>query len=287
VAAPRNDAADNDAADNDAADNDAADDGDGHLAPPQGHQAQTQEQTARRWFSLGQAAFEAGAHAEAADAFLKSYAALPRPLLLFNIAQALRLAGRCQDAARYYAEFREAAPEQAPSDFSELEAEAQRCAEEQPKANREVQPSLEPELSARPPVLVPPLHSNASVTPAPIAIHPAGGREENDETVWNTRLGVSCLVLSGATAAAGAWFAWKAVDSANETSDLADRGGTWDASAEDNERNGENAARLSVAFFATSLASSVVGTWFLLRDAPPVSVEASSEQLNLSVNGRF
>src|SRR3954469_23353824 len=62
-------------------------------------------------YQQGLALYQAEKFPEAADAFVRAYAQLEKPIILFNAAQAYRKAGNFAEARRLYAQFlREAQP---------------------------------------------------------------------------------------------------------------------------------------------------------------------------------
>lgn len=65
---------------------------------------------ARALYARGQERYQAGDHASAAALFLRAHERQARPELLFDAAQALRLAGNCERAAILYRDFLLAAP---------------------------------------------------------------------------------------------------------------------------------------------------------------------------------
>src|SRR5689334_7510905 len=67
--------------------------------------------SARELSDQGLAAFNQGRYAEAIRAFLASYEISPLPALMFNVAQAHRLLGDCQQAEIYYRRYLNELPE--------------------------------------------------------------------------------------------------------------------------------------------------------------------------------
>lgn len=86
---------------------------------------------ARALAERGRAAHDAHDYAGAIAAFTEAYALAPAPALLFNLAQAYRLAGRCDDAAVMYRRFLASSP---PDDARQLAeqhlATVDRCAKD-------------------------------------------------------------------------------------------------------------------------------------------------------------
>jgi hypothetical protein len=66
---------------------------------------------ARALSNQGLADFKSGHYVEAIDAFLASYALVPVPALIFDIAQASRLRGDCDKALQYYERYLHEAPD--------------------------------------------------------------------------------------------------------------------------------------------------------------------------------
>jgi tetratricopeptide (TPR) repeat protein len=69
-----------------------------------------QQATAKRLVSAGNAAFEKKSYREAIELYQQAYALIPHPVLIFNIAQAQRLAGQLDEAARSYERYLAADP---------------------------------------------------------------------------------------------------------------------------------------------------------------------------------
>src|SRR5258706_6885134 len=65
---------------------------------------------ARELASRGRAFHDAGDYAAAVDAYKEAYVLAPSPGLLFNIAQAYRLAGNCDEAAWMYRRYLDTNP---------------------------------------------------------------------------------------------------------------------------------------------------------------------------------
>jgi OOP family OmpA-OmpF porin len=83
-------------------------------APPQSVPGAAQ--TARELYEKGERAYNVGDFAQAVQYFLGSYALVPSPALLFNIAQSYRLAGDRKLAVDYFKRFLAANPKSAAAD---------------------------------------------------------------------------------------------------------------------------------------------------------------------------
>jgi tetratricopeptide (TPR) repeat protein len=83
---------------------------------------------AQAWFEQGQAAYSNGEYETAANLFRAVYEVTHAPAVLYDVAQAERLAGRCERALADYEEYVRVAPSDAPGDLTEKIAEMRRCA---------------------------------------------------------------------------------------------------------------------------------------------------------------
>ncbi len=129
---------------------------------------------AKEHFQKGSTAFALGAYDEAIAEYSAAYRAKDDPALLYNIAQAHRLAGHAADALRFYKMYLTLLP-RAPN-REEVEAkiaELQRLAEQQKKTQQqmppdEVKPPTQPEVVAKPaePASTPP-HASEPLPPVP------------------------------------------------------------------------------------------------------------------------
>ncbi len=75
------------------------------VAQPATLSAKDKKKIAKGYVDTGLAAQDAGDYATALDQYAKAYALLPHPVLLFNQAQAHRLAGHRDDAIAFYRQF--------------------------------------------------------------------------------------------------------------------------------------------------------------------------------------
>jgi hypothetical protein len=82
---------------------------------------------ARELFQAGQAAYDRKAYGAAAALFRQSYAIVASPALLYDLAQAERLAGECSAALVHYRQFAAASPSALPADIEDKIAEVERC----------------------------------------------------------------------------------------------------------------------------------------------------------------
>jgi len=130
-------------------------------------------ETAKQTYQRGLDLYAAGNYDGAAAAFVQAHAMRPKPVILFNIAQAYRKGGHFPDALKYYKQFLDEAPaaEKAPLEdetkkyVAEIEAQEalQRSLIE--KADREEAAKLE--TRPPPPPKVPPPPPKVESAPPP------------------------------------------------------------------------------------------------------------------------
>lgn len=132
------------------------------------------ESDARARFEAGQAHVDARRFEEAYAEFEAGYAASPRPLFLFNMAECARFAGRMEDARRDYERYLTADPSGPMASAARRELEALGPA---PAVEVRSEPSAIAPVSETPPI--------TSVTP--LALTPPTGRTESPPTsleIW-------------------------------------------------------------------------------------------------------
>jgi hypothetical protein len=243
------------------------------------------KKTGREAFEIGRAAYDRADYEAAAVAFEQSYASSHAPRLLFNIAQALRLAGKCQRALGFYQQYRETGTE-LPSDFADLESQAQRCAEQQAKAQPATGDAAEPSTVQTPPQSPPAARADRRrVVDAPVST------PKKAEWNWSRSVGVSCLAAAAASGTAGAVMALRAKAASDRTASLSGTGGVWDPHAQANEQAGKAAAAWAIGLFATAAVVGSIGGWLVLRPTEPtpapVVVAASPDGLSIQLRQRF
>jgi tetratricopeptide (TPR) repeat protein len=144
---------------------------------------------AREAYAAGKARYESKDYVGALSAFEQSYALSQSTALLFDIAQAHRLAGRghCAASRRYYRSYLELEPNAENSrEVSERLTEIQSCADAEEQASAAAPASPPPSPPARP---VAPVSAPGPASPAHSATHTAA--------MLTTGVGAA-LLLSGA-----------------------------------------------------------------------------------------
>ena len=159
---------------------------------------------ARMLADRGRAFHDAGDYAHAIAAFTQAYVMAPSPALLFNLAQAYRLLGNCDDAALLYRRYLATGPRPEERTLAEAHlAKVERCAD---KLGQHIPIAA----AAASLVVLPPLDVIATPTPAPAPSSKA--RIEKD-------IGLGLTIGGGAALAVAVAYAVQAHDAANDVSD--------------------------------------------------------------------
>jgi tetratricopeptide (TPR) repeat protein len=187
---------------------------------------------ARQLAALGRARHEAGDYNSAVRAFEEAYVLAPSPELLFDLAQAFRLAGNCDAAAMTYRRYLATAPDPQWRDFVERRlASLARCT-----ARADARTLGPPE---RLPVA---MQTELSVTPAMQPMVPAGEQAGRRAI----QLGLGLMVAGGVALAGAAYFALDADSASNSVSAGYQRGAAWSQLAADDAR-GKSSAEAATA----------------------------------------
>lgn len=184
---------------------------------------------ARKLADKGRAAHDAGDYNAAVAAFKEAYVLAPSPGLLFNIAQAYRLAGDCDEAAWMYRRFLDTNPIGDHRQVAEMHlASVERCG-----SGGLVVSTPEPKQDVP---AVPTPESNKLIT----FVSP--------ETKHRTykRIGLGTAIGGGALLAGAAYFAIDANDASNKVAETYKRGGKWE-DIEDIDARGRRSSTLATA----------------------------------------
>jgi tetratricopeptide (TPR) repeat protein len=218
---------------------------------------------ARRLFESGLRYFNVGNYAAAIQDFEAAYHRSPVPGLLYNLAQAHRLAGECAPALVLYRRYLASNPagknrERTDVRISEMEAcvAASRSKADAPDEEASAGPAERavsaPSLRAAPPAAV--------VNPAPIAPAPP--------TSGTHRRTTYALATGGTAVALGAvsgYFGWKAVQAASQTS-VGSWQQPWNARAAGIESAGLRNERIAIGTGIAALVAAGVTAWLFLLD---------------------
>lgn len=252
------------------------------------------EKSGKESFEIGRAAYARGDYEAAAEAFEQSYTTSHAPRLLFNTAQALRLAGKCERALGFYQRYRETGME-LPSDFAKLELLARRCAEkqskDQPGSGETAESSRHPSTLATEPAPSPPRATVRARGPRPADSRVRTATDLEAGWDWSRWVGVSCLATAAGSGTAGAVMALRAKAASDRTAHRSETGGVWDAGAQANEQMGKAAATWAIGLFATAALIGGVGSWLVFRPKEPipatVTVSASPDRLSVQWRESF
>jgi tetratricopeptide (TPR) repeat protein len=234
---------------------------------------------ARKLAERGRELHERGDYTRAIAAFKEAYVLAPSPGLLFNLAQAYRLQGNCDDAAAMYRRYLAAS---APSSDERALAEAHlatvvRCVQ---RRNLNLPPD---DAMGHIPVPAPPapdpLFVDAAAAPAP-----EGGRLLRDAGIGTT--------LSGAVAlTAAAYFGLRAYGAAADVERLYAEGASWRVIEPIHERGerAETAARWLGIGGGIGAAAGV--TLYVLgrraEHAPPLTVAPAKDGARVGLSWTF
>ncbi len=182
---------------------------------------------ARELAAKGRAAHDAGNYSAAIEAFREAYVLAPSAGLLFNIAQAYRLAGNCDESAWMYRRFLDTNPN--PDQRSVAETQlgiVERCGSgglrvTVPKPKLDAAKVPEPQLA---------------ITEAPTPPVSRGSRYKT--------FGVGTAIGGGVLLAGAAAFAYDAHDASKQVAAIYKRGGTWD-DIEDIDARGQRSATIA------------------------------------------
>lgn len=204
-------------------------------------------QKARDLAERGRALHDAGDYVNAIAAFREAYVLAPSPGLLFNLAQAYRLAGQCDDAAWMYRRFLDTNPTTSQRSLAETHLQAvEKCGHGGLR------------VAISPPVIeaaVPEPHLDTPVASAPLAVaaspaDPAGEREQ--------RIGIGLAIGGGVVLLGAAYFAVDAHEAADTVTAAYDKGGKWSDISAANQR-GQRSATMAEAFGAVGGAAALSG----------------------------
>lgn len=282
-----------------------------HVAPglaeePTSTASTSGESDARRraaeLFARGRAAFERGDYEAALVDLRTSYELVPAPALLFNIAQALRLAGKCEEAAEQYRRYRDAGLE-LPSDFDELDDQARRCADEQraSKAQQSEPAAVAPQgaeaagapsQSAASPSVAPPPQSDVNreirSTAPREAVAPAA--TQPDEGAYKRPVGIACFAVAAGGVILGTLFVVRAQEAEAEMESRSRTDTTWNAEGADVQAEGQRSAYWAAGLYAASTVAAGAGLWLLLsapsNEASQVAVGVAPSAVGVATSVR-
>lgn len=229
---------------------------------------------ARTLASRGRAAHDAGDYPTAIAAFIQAYVIAPSPALLFNLAQAYRLQGNCDDAALMYRRYLATSPGPEQRALAETHlASVERCLH---KLALHIPVETASNRMLVPPAALP----SASVSAAPVSRR---ARIEQD-------IGLGLAIGGGMSLAVAAYYAIQAHEAENDVGAAFARGGRWTDIAPIDAR-GKSAATTATWFGAggaLGLAGGIV-TYLIGRhnEGPPLTVSTARNGLQLGVRWAY
>lgn len=238
-------------------------------------------QRAAALYDRGKRHFDIAEYTAAIAAWKEAYLLSSEPLLLFNIAQAHRLAGDCAQANRFYLNYKRVQPR--PPNQAELDSAMTKCAGVEP-ATGDTTPTTPTPIE--PPPVEPPSVEPAPVTPPGLPPQQVDTVETDQGRTWR----LSGIAVASAGAVAGAiavGYGLRAGDKADEIS--GQRPGTsWSSSLEQIQSDGKSAdrrARIFTVISAVGVATGAAMWWYgysKRRVKVDVAVTQRETQVSLS-----
>jgi len=209
---------------------------------------------ARALYDEGLRHYNVAEYADAVTAFKEAYLLSGDPKLLFNVAQSYRLSGDCEQALRFYKNFKRESPQA--DNLAEVDADISKC-----------EAALPPPVAAAPPerpAPAPPVAPPAPFpAPAPDAVPLAPVGVSQAATAENPGHGkrVAGVTLAAVGLAAAGTGLVLGVSASAELRDLHARPGEWGPQEKDKEASAERrqtAGQILLGVGATSLVTGVV-----------------------------
>jgi tetratricopeptide (TPR) repeat protein len=194
---------------------------------------------ARQLADRGRILHDAGDYVDAIAAFNEAYVLAPSPGLLFNLAQAYRLAGKCDDAAWMYRRFLDSHPGTDKRQLAEAHlATVEKC------GHGGLRVAIIPQPPAMTATIPEPRIETAATTPTALAIH--SRPIESNAGQRDKRIGIALGIGGGVILAGAAYFAWDAHEASNTVSTAYAQGKKWSDVASTDER-GQHSATMGEA----------------------------------------
>jgi tetratricopeptide (TPR) repeat protein len=210
--------------------------------------------------------YKRGEYQAAIERFKQAYLVAPAPLLLYDVAQAYRLAGDCAQSRRYYVEYQAADADGARrAGVDGRVADMERCARApekkidakiEAKPAVEEKPAVEPIEPVKPPIVAAPPPVVVTAPPLPAPPH--------------HRLRTAALVVGGsglALVATAVYLSVRAADDSSQVARLYASGGQWSPHYQSVQNDGRAATSASIALYAVGGAALATGAllWTLDR----------------------
>ncbi len=215
-------------------------------------------------YAVGKRQFDIAEYPAAIAAWKESYLLSNEPLLLFNIAQAHRLAGDCAQANRFYLNYKRAVPK--PANQAELDTAMAKCAGVQPAGDTTpvVSPIVPPAPAPDAPAPVQP-----PTPPAPVVTTPPP--MDAPDTHPGRTLRIAGIVVASAGGLASVVAVVSAFTARSDANDVSgqNRGTEWGDALARTERDGQSAQTRARVFGVLGVAAIVTGgvLWWRGRQA--------------------
>jgi tetratricopeptide (TPR) repeat protein len=203
-------------------------------------------EAAREHYVQGSKDFDLGLYDQAIKEYMAAYDAKPDPALLYNIAQAHKLAGHPSEAIRFYRVYLVRVPDAPNADEVRAKiAELQKAVEQQRKAQSMPPDQTKPlgsvgstagEAEAAPPPSTPPPSAAPSSTPPPTSAPLMTERTDQRGNRTMKIAGVSVAALGVAALATGVGLAVAAKRDSDQLTTLAQQNGVFDPSKDSSGR---------------------------------------------------
>jgi len=210
---------------------------------------------ARDHYVKGTKAFDLGAYDEAINEYSQAYRLHDDPALLYNIAQAHRLAGHSADALRFYRMFLVRSPNSPiRGEVEQKITELQKLVEQQKKTENMPPDQPRPPEATPPTEATPTAPSSTATTPPAAAPAPTADRRSSARTMQIA--GLATAAVGVAALAVGGAFAGLAVQASNDLTKLDQNMGTFDPAK---QSAGKTDQLLEGVFFGIGGAAVVAG----------------------------
>lgn len=231
---------------------------------------------ARSLADRGRAYHDAGDYRDAITAFTQAYVIAPSPALLFNLAQAYRLQGNCDDAALMYRRFLATNPDPEQRALAETHlASVERCM-------HKLALHIPVETETAHPAAPRSAPSSLAATRAALG-SPRRAQIEKD-------VGIGLMVGGGVSLAVAGYYAVQASSAADDVAAAYAKGGKWKDIAPTDARgqSAATAAKLFGAGGALGVAGGIVTYLIGKRDEqPPVTVAPTHNGVSVRVRWAF
>jgi len=230
---------------------------------------------ARALAERGRALHDAGDYPNAIAAFTQAYVMAPSPALLFNLAQAYRLQGDCDDAALMYRRFLATNPEPDQRTLAETHlASVERCLHK---------------MALHIPIETPGPRAVAAPRSEPVAAFAAAPAVSRRAQIEKD-VGIGLAIGGGVSLAVAAYYAVQAHEAESDVAARYMKGGKWQDIA-DADARGRSAAT-SAKWFGAGGAVGLVGgvvTYLIGRhdEAPPLTITTMSHGVKVGVRWAY